>query len=127
MDGVVVVYPFDTEVAETILAGRAPAAMAVTEPPGPHYLLVANPETDGLTVLDVETRKLVAIVNVGQQPGHILITPDKQYALVLNRRSGDLAVLRIPALAARRYKSAPLFTMIPVGEGPVDAAVVAIS
>ena len=62
-----------------------------------------------------------------QEPRHILITPDKQYALVLNRRSGDLAVIRIQSLRARRYKSAPLFTMIPVGEGPVSTAVVAIA
>ena len=125
MDGVVIVYPYDTEVAETVLAGRAPGAMAVTDAPA--YLMVANPGTGGITVLDIETRKLVAVVNVGQEPGHILITPDRQYALVLDRRSGDLAVIRIQALGGRRYKTAPLFTVIPVGAGPVSAAVVAIS
>ena len=125
MDGVVIVYPYDTEVAETILAGRAPGAMAVTEAPA--YLMVANPQTNGVTVLDIETRKLVAVVNVGQEPQYILTTPDRQYALVLNRRSGDLAVIRIPALSARRYKMAPLFTLIPVGSCPVSAAVFAIS
>jgi YVTN family beta-propeller protein len=121
MDGVAIVYPYDTEVAETILAGRAPGAMTVTVTP--YYLMVANPQTDSVTVLDIETRKLVAVVNVGQEPGQIVITPDRQYALVLNHRSGDLAVIRVASLAARRYKSAPLFTMIPVGEGPVSAAV----
>jgi hypothetical protein len=49
---------------------------------------------------------------------------------VLNQQSGDLAVIRLYSLGAaqservRRWKSAPLFTLIPVGERPVSAAVV---
>jgi DNA-binding beta-propeller fold protein YncE len=126
MDAVVIVYPYRTEVAETILAGHAPGVMAITDT-SPSYLLVANPETSDITVFDVDSRKLVAVVQVGRQPGSILITPDNQYVLVLNEESGDLAVIRIFSLAARyRYKPAPLFTMIPVGEKPVSAAVVAL-
>jgi YVTN family beta-propeller protein len=123
-DAVVIVYPYQTEIGETILAGRAPAAMAVTGAGGANYLLVTNPETNSVTALDVDTHRLAAVVNVGREPRHILVTPDRQYALVLNEGSGDLAVIRIASLAARRYKSAPLFTLIPVGEKPVDAAVV---
>jgi YVTN family beta-propeller protein len=123
-DAVVIVYPYQTEIGETILAGRAPAAMAVAGANGANYLLVTNPETNTVTALDVDTRRLAAVVNVGREPRHILVTPDRQYALVLNEGSGDLAVIRIASLAARRYKSAPLFTLIPVGEKPVDAAVI---
>jgi len=78
----------------------------------------------------MDTRKLVAVVQVGQAPGHIPMTPDEEYALVLDEQSGDLAVIRILSLtlapdgSRRRYKSAPLFTLIPVGERPVSAAVV---
>jgi DNA-binding beta-propeller fold protein YncE len=127
MDAVVIVYPYQTQVAETILAGHAPGVMAITDT-SPSYLLVANPETSGIMVFDVDSRKLVASIQVGRQPGSILVTPDNQYALVLNEESGDLAVIRIYSLAARyRYKPAPLFTMIPVGEKPVSAAVVALS
>ena len=126
MDAVVIVYPYRTEVAETILAGHAPGVMAITDT-SPSYLLVANPETSDITVFDVDSRKLVAVVQVGRQPGSILITPDNQYVLVLNEESGDLAVIRIFSLAGRyRYKPAPLFTLIPVGERPVSAAVVAL-
>ena len=126
MDAVVIVYPYQTEVAETILAGHAPGVMAITDT-SPSYLLVANPESSRITVFDVDMRKLVAVVQVGRRPGSILITPDNQYILVLNEQSGDLAVIRIFSLAARyRYKPAPLFTMIPVGEKPVSAAVVAL-
>ena len=81
-------------------------------------------------MLDVETGKLVALVQVGREPRQIVITPDNEYALVLNEKSGDMAVIRIFSLGGnqvggdrvKRYKSAPLFTMIPVGERPVSAA-----
>ena len=135
MDAVVVVFPYTTEVYQTILAGRAPGAMAVTDDPsGPSYLLVANRETNGITVLDIIDYKLVAIVSVGQGPSQIVMTPapERQYVLVLNETSGDLAVIRTRALATtpngaqRRLKSAPLFTLIPVGERPVSAAVVTL-
>jgi DNA-binding beta-propeller fold protein YncE len=126
MDAVVIVYPYQTEVEETILAGHTPGVMAITDT-SPSYLLVANPETSGIMVFDVDTRKLVALVQVGRQPGSILVTPDNQYALVLDEKSGDMAVIRIFSLGARyRYKPAPLFTLIPVGEKPVSAAVVAL-
>jgi DNA-binding beta-propeller fold protein YncE len=133
MDAVVVVFPYSTEVYQTILAGRAPGAMAVTDDTSDlSYLMVANRETSGITVLDFKYYNLVAIVSVGQGPSQILLTPgpDRQYVLVLNETSGDLAVIRTRALATtpngalRRMKSAPLFTLIPVGERPVSAAVV---
>jgi DNA-binding beta-propeller fold protein YncE len=135
MDAVVVLYPYTTEVYQTILAGRTPGAMAVTAKDArPSYLMVANPETDGITVLDIETYNLVAVVQVGRGPGHILLTADGQYALVLNQISGDMAVVRVLALATapngavRRFDPrpapAPLFTLIPVGDRPVSAALV---
>jgi DNA-binding beta-propeller fold protein YncE len=134
MDAVVVVYPYETQVAETILAGRAPDGMAVTDTPG--FLLVTNPETNSITVLDFENNgKLVAAVQVGQEPRSILVTPARpgqdQYALVLNEKSGDLAVIRMYSLttqdASRRYRPTPLFALIPVGEQPVSAAIVMFS
>jgi YVTN family beta-propeller protein len=136
MDAVVSVFPYRTEVWETLLAGHAPGVMAIAESDRPPaYLLVANPDADSVTVLDIETGKLVALVRVGLEPRQIVITPDNEYALVLNQKSGDMAVIRIFSLGGnqvggdrvKRYKSAPLFTMIAVGEGPVSAAVVALT
>jgi len=134
MDAVVIVYPYRTEVAETMLAGRAPGGMAVASMPQSQseYLIVTNPETDTLTVLDFDNpgKKLVAVVKVGQRPRRVVVTPgENPYALVLNEQSGDLAVVRVMALAVspdgkpRRYQTAPLFTMVPTGAKPVDAAV----
>jgi DNA-binding beta-propeller fold protein YncE len=128
MDAVVTIYPYRTEVAETMLAGRAPAGMVATD----SLLLVTNPETNSVTVLDFDNqgKKLVSVVQVGQGPRNIVITPENEYALVVNEKSGDLAVVRILSLTAypngekRRYQIAPLFTLIPVGEKPVSAGVV---
>ena len=134
MDAVVVVYPYETEVGETYLAGRAPGAMAVSEMPA--YLMVANPQTSSVTVLDFSNNgKLVATVQVGREPGQIIMTParpsEDQYALVLNEGSGDLAVIRVNTLVnsdpLRRYQPRPVFTLIPIGEKPVSAAVVSFS
>jgi DNA-binding beta-propeller fold protein YncE len=135
MDALVIVYPYETEIGQTILAGHAPGAMAVTQGASP-LLLVANPDTDRVTALDVNTmgKSLIAVVDVGQEPCSIVTTPgsqpDNQYALVLNRKSGDVAVIRSYSLnQAGPFKEplrkpTPVFTMIPVGDRPVAAAVV---
>jgi len=122
MDAVVGVYPYWTEVAETRLAGKAPGSMAISK--SPEYLFVANPDSGDVTVLDVYTGNMLAAVKVGQEPCCITFTPDNQYALVVNHGSGDLAVIRVAAIKAGRNKTAPLFTMIPVGTAPVSAVVV---
>jgi YVTN family beta-propeller protein len=122
-DAVAILYPYQTEVGETILAGRAPAAMAIVGA----YLLVTNPQTNTVTALDIDARRLAAVVSVGREPRHIVVTPDSQYALVLDEKSGDLAVIRIASLAARHYKSAPVFTVLPAGNKPVSAGVVTLA
>jgi len=62
MDAVAIVFPYTMEVAETVLAGRGPAAMTVAlDPP---YLLVANPATNDVTILEVETRRVLGVVAV---------------------------------------------------------------
>lgn len=127
MDAVVVIYPYETEVGQTILAGHAPDAMAVMTDDTP-LLLVANPESDRVTALDANNmgKSLVTVVDVGQEPRRILMTPDNEYALVLNRRSGDVAVIRRYSLSNGKPFRRPtaVFTMAPVGEEPVAAAVV---
>ncbi|MEX2261501.1 MAG: hypothetical protein WD696_06100 [Bryobacteraceae bacterium] len=121
MDAVVVVHPYQTEVSATVLAGGGPAAMAASR--SPEYLFVANPESGDVTVLDLLSRRVIAVVAVGAEPRHLSLTPDQQYCLVLNERSGNLAVIYLGSVSARRHKSAPLFTMIPVGSKPVGAAI----
>ena len=120
-DAIVIVYPYQTEVAQTALSGRKPGQMACSSTPS--YLFVSNPGAGSVSVFDTETQKVVAVTGVGVQPGPIVVTPDQQYALVLNQGSGDLGVIRIGSIKQGRARKAPLFTMIPVGGIPVAALV----
>ena len=114
-DAVAIVYPFQSQVAATLLAGHQPGAMAASR--NPAYLFVANPTSNAVTVIDVPAQRVVGAVPVGQEPGHIIMTPDDQFALVLNRSSGDMAVLSTSRFAkvVRRDRSAPMFHLVPVG------------
>ena len=136
MDAVVSVFPYRTEVWETLLAGHAPGSHGDRRD-GPAARLSAGGQSgcrQRHACWTWRPARLVALVQVGSEPRQIVITPDNEYALVLNEKSGDMAVIRIFTLGGnqvggervKRYKSAPLFTMIPVGERPVSAAVVAL-
>jgi DNA-binding beta-propeller fold protein YncE len=124
MDGVVIVYPYHTpEVKETVLAGRAPGAMAASY----SFLFAASPSSGAVSILSIDRRTVVGVVSVGSDPGFVAVTRDDQYALVLNRKSGDVAVLRVGAIGSSneslRLKKAALLTVIPVGSRPVSADV----
>jgi YVTN family beta-propeller protein len=123
-----VVFPYGPlEVEQTVLAGGDPGVMACSG--GPRYLFVANNHGSDVSILNVDDRKVIGVVAVGRKPGFITITPDNQFALVLNEGSGDMAVIHISAIRLdyrnRNSKTgAALFTMLPVGDRPVHAAVV---
>jgi hypothetical protein len=122
MDGVVIVYPYHTpEVGSTVLAGHAPGAMAASR----KSLFVASPQSGDVSILDIGTQKMIGVLPVGNDPGFIVITPDDQYALILNRKSGDVAVLYADLNPHIRYKerTGKLLTVIPVGSKPVSAAI----
>jgi YVTN family beta-propeller protein len=127
VDAVVIVSPYETEVNETILAGKAPGGMAVTSS-NPSFLLVTNPESGDVTVINIDNRRVLAQIPVGLGPAAVLVTPDNEYALVLNEQSGDVAVIRLMNIRAaspesRRNRMASIFTLIPVGSGPVSGVV----
>ena len=119
LDAVVIVFPYHTpEVDQTVLAGHGPQAMAASE----SLLFIASPQSGDVTVMSIFDRKVISVVRVGSDPGFVAITPDDQYALVLNRKSGDVAVLRVSGVQTRGYP-APVLTVIPVGSRPVSAAI----
>jgi DNA-binding beta-propeller fold protein YncE len=121
MDAVVVVYTYQTEVGSTILAGHAPGFLvASTEP---DYLFVANPGSASVTIISIRQHRVMAAATVGAEPCHISVTPGSEYALVLNRQSGDMAVLHVRTLTAQKTRSVPILTMVPVGSRPVSAVV----
>jgi len=125
MDAVVIVYPFYTpQVGNTVLAGHAPGAMDVSQ----DLLFVASPLSGDVSILSIATQKVIAVVPVGSDPGFIRVMANDQYALVLNRKSGDMAILSVTAIAEKktRYSPVGLRAMIPVGSRPVSAVVRAV-
>jgi hypothetical protein len=104
--------------------GHSPGAMA---PPRRRISFRGESQVRRVSILDIETSKVLAVTPVGTEPSCIAITPDDQYALVLNQASGDMAVIRIKSVtAAAHWKKGPLFMLIPVGSKPVSAAVVRV-
>jgi DNA-binding beta-propeller fold protein YncE len=130
MDGIAIVFPYDTlEVEQTVLAGRDPGFMACSESPA--YLFVGSASVSNLCILDVESRKVIGLLEVSAHSSYIAITPDNQYVLVLDEASGDMAVIHIPAIRPTREANWPpqkngaaLLTMLNVGSRPVHAAIV---
>lgn len=131
MDGVAIVFPYQIlEVEQTVLAGRTPGVMACSS--APPYLFVASRDVSNISVLSVETRKTIGVVEVGEKPTFVAITPDSHFALVLNERSGDVAVIHIPSILSHKLtpgmalstRVGPLFAVVPVGNGPVSASII---
>lgn len=125
-DVVAIVSPYQNEVAETILAGRTPYAMAVSDQR--NMLFVTNPGSGDLTILDIESRSPFASVHVGEMPGEILLTPDGEYALVLDQRSGNVSVVRLSTVLDRKNRTSsppsPLFTVFPTAADARSAVIV---
>lgn len=123
---IAIVSPFQNEVAETILAGSSPYAMVVAE--RRNLLFVTNPASGDLTILDIETRGVSASVHVGENPGEILLTPDGEYALVMDQRSGNVSVVRISTVLDHKAKTnsppPPLFTVFPTAADARSAIIV---
>jgi len=124
MDGVAIIYPYKTmEVDQTVLAARNPGVMASSDAPA--YLFIASANGSNVSILNIDTRKLIGVVDVGGQSEFIAITPDNRFALVLNKTAGTMAVIHIPTIRANRAKNGvSLFTMVDVGAKPVQVAVV---
>lgn len=129
MDALAIVFPYNTiEVDETILAGRDPGTMACAKKPL-SYLFVGSSTGSDVCVLDVGTREIVGMVNIGAAPTYIAVTPDNQYALILDEAAGNMAVIRIPSIqrgfwSLAQRSGASLFTVLSVGNKPVHVAVV---
>jgi DNA-binding beta-propeller fold protein YncE len=121
-DTIAIVSPYQSEVAETIVAGRTPRGIAVAGKR--NLLLVANPAAGDLTILDIETRKLAASIHVGGTPGEVLVTADEEYALVISQDTGDVSVIRLQTVLDRGVKTKPLFTVFAMGANPQSAAIV---
>jgi YVTN family beta-propeller protein len=125
-DMIAICSPYQSEVEQTIAAGRTPYGMAV----GSGLLFITNVDSGDLTIFDIDTRSHKATVHVGGKPGDVLLTPDGEYALTIDRESGDVAVVRIKTALDRKDGEGaapmvkPLFTIFPTGPAPRSAVIV---
>jgi DNA-binding beta-propeller fold protein YncE len=123
-DMIAIVSPYQSEVDQTIVAGRTPYGMAVGYINGLNLLFITNPDSGDLTIFDIDMRRLASSVHVGGKPGEVLLTPDGEYALVVNRDSGDVSVIRIKTALDKKIRVKPLFTVFPTGSAPQSAAII---
>ena len=71
------------------------------------YLFVTSPAAGDVIIMNIDTRRVVAVAAAGSEPAFVALTPKGEYALVLNRKSGDMAVIRIAAIAPNRGRDRP--------------------
>ncbi|MDF3935210.1 cytochrome D1 domain-containing protein [Pseudomonas citronellolis] len=95
------------QVLDNIEAGRQPVRVAL-QPDG-RYLWVGNNvdkgEGAGVSVIDTQTRKLVAHLPSGQGHHEIAFDRDSRLAFVSNRDSGTLSVYEVAGLKLRKTLS----------------------
>jgi YVTN family beta-propeller protein len=65
--------------------------------------------------VEIDSRRVLASIEVGAQPDALALTPDGRYLLALCSQSNDLAVVD----TARQS----LFTVVPLGRSPRGIAV----
>jgi len=117
---VLIVSAYRAEVDQPMLAGAEPRDMAISRN---NLLFVANSAGNTVSVIGIDDRRTLASVPTGEEPHRVALTPDDRFALVLNRKSGDLAVIRTQALLLGRERVRPLFTLVRVGSRPVDLVI----
>jgi YVTN family beta-propeller protein len=73
-------------------------------------VLISDPATDELIIVDAATRKIIKQLNIGRGPGGILIAPNGEVAYVALAGDNAVAIVDLHKLE--------ITTRIPTGEGP---------
>jgi DNA-binding beta-propeller fold protein YncE len=128
-DSLVIVSPYQSEVDQTLVAGRQPSGLAITAVDDRELLCVTDAGSGDLTIFDIDSRALAASVHIGGKPGEVLITPSGGWVLVIDGDSGDVSVVRLSAalnrnIAALGQGAKPLFTVFPTAVRPESAAII---
>ncbi|WP_147016885.1 YncE family protein [Methylorubrum extorquens] len=78
-----------------IATGKSPSGIAVT--PDGATLLVANRESDSVSIIDVGSRRETRHVPVGQHPFGLTLSADGRYAYTANVVSNDVSAIDVAA------------------------------
>ena len=126
--------PYQNEIDQTLYAGHALFGMAVA--PVRRYLFLSNPDAGDVTILDIETRRILASVRTGGNPREILVAPSadstapEEYAFVVDGETGDVSVIHIPAVLHNHGDAfiaeppKPIFAVFHGGTKPQSAVIV---
>ncbi|MDP6452423.1 MAG: beta-propeller fold lactonase family protein, partial [SAR202 cluster bacterium] len=79
-------------------ARAAVVASAVVVSPDGLWVVVVNPDSDSVTVVDAVTLLPLAEISVGHHPRTLTITPDSRQAVVANHGSGTLSLIDLARL-----------------------------
>ncbi|HVW08662.1 MAG TPA: hypothetical protein VHC90_08770 [Bryobacteraceae bacterium] len=130
----VIFSPYQNEIDETFYAGHSLFGMAVA--PVRNILFLSNPDAGDVTIVDIESRKIISSVSMGGKPGEILIaaSPDgktpEEYAFVVDGETGDISVIHIPVVLHKSGDAfiseppKPVFAVIRSGAQPQSAVIV---
>lgn len=77
-----------------IPVGQSPSGLAVT--PDGKLLLSADRDSNQVSIIDIESRKVIATVPVGERPFGVTIAADGKRAYTANVGSDDVSVIDIP-------------------------------
>jgi YVTN family beta-propeller protein len=100
-------------------------------------LYVSNFGSNAISVLSIDTGRVIDSISVGNHPDRLALTPTEDFLLALDTQPGDLAVVRLTKLPRGNKISLPeailkgqnpnkaraLVTMVPVGIQPNDLAI----
>jgi len=92
---------------------RASAIIAITA--DGLALIVVNPDSNTVTVVDTSTHAAVAEIDVGIDPRGVALSPDDTTAYIANQGSDSVSVIDLP--------SQSVVAEVPVGNRPVGVAV----
>jgi DNA-binding beta-propeller fold protein YncE len=129
----VIFKPYQNEVDQTLYPGHAPFGMAVA--PVRNLLFLSNPDAGGVTIVDIDTRRIAATIRTGGNPREILIAlspvnADEEYAFVVDGDTGDVSVIHIPVVLHKSGDAfiaeapKPVFAVFHGGAGPQSAVIV---
>ena len=118
-----IVETYTNEVSGSYLIGRNPVRGLVTS--DNLLLYVSNFGSDNVSVYAIDEGRVIGSVGVGSRPDGLALTPNEDHLLVVDTKSGDVAVIRTTKTRDNSKISAEraLVTMIPVGNQPNDIVI----
>jgi YVTN family beta-propeller protein len=96
-----------------ILLGPKPRGVSID--PLSDTAIVAAESADSVSVVDLESQRVISILSVGRMPRGVAVSRDWNVALVGNRQDGTVSVVVLDALS--------LSKTLPVGQGPEGIAI----